>query len=140
MRTLTVLLAAGAIGTTAPAHAASPGVYWDCTSVQARPVSVDLNCQRADATLTSLRWKGRTARGSFNFPSYSADGNGLVTLAARVTASRPRAVGGTTAFTRLAVKLYGSKRDREGLSRTMRYVITCDLGQGWVPSAVAKPC
>ena len=141
MKTLAAVVAAGALTATTPALAASPGVYWNCSSVQAKPSAIDLNCLHADATLTSLRWKGRSARGSFSYPSYSVDGyNGIVTLPARVKATRPRGLGGTTAFTRLTVTLYGSRRDREGLARTMRYVLTCDIQQGWVPAAAARPC
>jgi len=136
MKTWPLLLVVSAMAGPTPAHAATPGVYWDCRTVSARPPSVDLNCQHADATLTSLRWNGRSARGFFNFPSYP----GATTLQARVTVSRPRIVAGASTYTRLTVKLFGNKRDREGLPRHMRYFITCDRSQGWIPARVAKPC
>lgn len=141
MRTLPVAVAATLFLGVPVAHAATPGVFADCMSAQAQPASVDLNCLRSDAYLSALTWRGRTARGSFNFPSYSVDAvNGIVTLPARVVVSRPRALGTTRAYTRLTIRLYGSARDREGLDRKMRYVLTCDLDQGWVPASVARPC
>ena len=141
MRALPILLAACTAVAAAPAQAATPGVFWDCASIQPQPVFVDLNCQHADAHLTSLTWSGRRARGSFNYLNYSvSDGTGLMTLPARVTVSRARTLAGTTAYTRLTVTLFGKRRDRDGLSRRLRYVLTCDLGQGWVPARVARPC
>lgn len=136
MKALPLLLVVSALAGAAPAQAATPGVYWDCSTVSVRPPWVDLNCQHADATLTSLRWTGRNARGSFNFPSYP----GVTTLQARVAVSRPRVIAGARTYTRLTVKLFGNKRDREGLPRHLRYVLTCDLDQGWIPARVAKPC
>lgn len=141
MKTLPILLAVGFAAAATPAHAATPGIYFDCASLAVQPSSVDLNCLHADATLSGLRWSGRSARGSFNYPSYSVDhGPGVTTLPTRVTVSRPRAIGSATAYTRLTVRLFGSRRDRERLARQLRYVLTCDLGQGWVPARVATPC
>ncbi len=102
---------------------------------------MDLSCSHADATLSSLRWDGRSAQGWFNYPEYTAQrGTTLVSLAARVHVSRPRALAATPTFTRLTVRLFGGKRERGGLSRQLRYVLSCDIEQGWLPARVARPC
>ena len=100
------------------------------------PASIDLNCQHADATLTGLRWKAKTAKGSFNYPSYP----GLTTLRARVHAGRPAYVAQVRQATRLCVTLAGERRDREGLPKHLIFVLTCDIFQGWIPARVADPC
>ncbi len=141
MKALAIVGAAGALTLATPAQGAAGWVYWDCSGVRRAPSSIDLNCQRVDAALSSLRWEGRSAVGSFRFPSYSVGGGEvLISLPARVKVSRPRRVGGTKAFTQLTVGLQGSRRDREGLPREIRYVLTCDISQGWVPAAASEPC
>lgn len=127
--------------TALPAEAAAPGVYADCQSSSPRPTSIDLNCQRADATLTALRWKGKSAKGFFNYPSYDVDvHSGLVSLRARVRASRPALVGEVRQFTRLRITLAGKRRDRDGQPKHLTYVLTCDISQGWIPARAADPC
>ena len=111
MRAIASLLLTTAMSGTLVAHASTPGVLADCATTHVRPESVDLNCLRSDAMLTSLTWNQRTARGYFSYPSYSARAeNGVVTLTSfsPATPAYTNHTAGEALFCQKAVTLEGA--------------------------------
>ena len=123
-----------------PAAADSPGVYWDCQSAASRPSTIDLNCTHADAFAARLSWKGNKARGLFGYPACTLSGCDTVLIRAKFRFGRPSQTSAGYAYTQMRVRLLANKYHRHGQPKTSRYVLTCDVGQGWIPRRVADPC
>ncbi|MEZ5186630.1 MAG: hypothetical protein R2720_12870 [Candidatus Nanopelagicales bacterium] len=123
-----------------PAAADSPGIYWDCGSAVSKPATIDLNCLHADAIAARLSWKGSRATGFFAYPACTSSGCDTVAIRARFRFSRPVTTSAGYVYTVMRVRLLANKYHRHGLSRVRRYVLTCDVGQGWIPKRLADPC